>query len=140
MSFGINEDRYAEEALPPPEALLNYDPPLSETELANEQAALDAAICTVEVVNDIRHGATEERRDLIRTKLILANAAGRAARAARLAVPSALTQRHPTLGQPLSDRAGTEAQGFQPVRANAPCGIVMYCRPPRLKGRTANAL
>jgi hypothetical protein len=41
------------------EALLNYDPPLSETELANEQAALDAAISTLEVVNDIRHGAEE---------------------------------------------------------------------------------
>jgi len=36
------------------EALLNYDPPLSETELANEQAALDQAIRTLEVVNGIR--------------------------------------------------------------------------------------
>ncbi len=42
------------------EALHNYDPPLSETELANEQAALDAAISTVEVVNDIRPGGSEE--------------------------------------------------------------------------------
>jgi hypothetical protein len=31
---------------------------------------------------------------------------GRAARTARRAVPGALTQRHPTLGRPLSDRAG----------------------------------
>jgi hypothetical protein len=45
------------------EALRNYDPPLSATELANEQAVLDAAICTVEVVNDIRRGTTEEARE-----------------------------------------------------------------------------
>jgi hypothetical protein len=31
------------------ETLRNYDPPLSETELANEDAALDAAITKVEV-------------------------------------------------------------------------------------------
>jgi hypothetical protein len=42
------------------ETLRNYDPPLSATELANEQAVLDAAICTVEVVNDIRRGTREE--------------------------------------------------------------------------------
>jgi hypothetical protein len=44
------------------EALRNYDPPLSATELANEQAELDAAICTVEVVDDIRRGTREETR------------------------------------------------------------------------------
>jgi hypothetical protein len=50
------------------ETLRNYDPPLSETELANEEAALDAAIGTVEVdflfseirSADIRCGAREE--------------------------------------------------------------------------------
>ena len=42
------------------ETLRNYDPPLSATERANEQAVLDAAICTVEVVNDIRRGTREE--------------------------------------------------------------------------------
>jgi hypothetical protein len=36
------------------DALLNYDPPLSETELANEQAALDQAIHKLEEVNGIR--------------------------------------------------------------------------------------
>jgi hypothetical protein len=36
------------------ETLLNYDPPLSETELANEQAALDDAIRDLEEVNGIR--------------------------------------------------------------------------------------
>ena len=44
------------------EALRKYEPPLSATELANEQAVLDAAICTVEVVNDIRGGTREEAR------------------------------------------------------------------------------
>jgi hypothetical protein len=44
------------------ETLLEFDPPLSETVLANEQAVLDAAICTVEVVNDIRRGTGEEAR------------------------------------------------------------------------------
>jgi hypothetical protein len=44
------------------EALRNYDPPLTAIELANEQAVLDAAICTVEVVNDIRRGTREETR------------------------------------------------------------------------------
>jgi hypothetical protein len=42
------------------ETLRNYDPPLSETELANEEAALDAAIGTVEVdflFAEMRHGA-----------------------------------------------------------------------------------
>jgi hypothetical protein len=43
------------------EVLRNYDPPLTATELANEQAVLDAAICTVEVVNDIRRGTGEAR-------------------------------------------------------------------------------
>ena len=38
------------------EALLNYDPPLSETELANEQSTLDQAIRTLEVVNGLRTG------------------------------------------------------------------------------------
>ena len=38
------------------EALLNYDPPLSETELANEQSTLDQAIRTLEVVNGLRAG------------------------------------------------------------------------------------
>ena len=33
---------------------------ISETEIANEQAVLDAAICTVEVVNDIRRGTKEK--------------------------------------------------------------------------------
>jgi hypothetical protein len=33
----------------PRDALGNYDPPLSETELANAEAALDAAIAKVEV-------------------------------------------------------------------------------------------
>ena len=50
------------------ETLRNYDPPLSEAELANEEAALDAAIGTVEVdflfseirSADIRRGAREE--------------------------------------------------------------------------------
>jgi hypothetical protein len=42
------------------ETLGNFDPPLSETELANEEATLDAAICVVEVVSDIRPGGTEE--------------------------------------------------------------------------------
>jgi hypothetical protein len=36
------------------EALLNYGPPLSETELANEQAALERAIRKLEEVNGIR--------------------------------------------------------------------------------------
>ena len=39
------------------EALLNNDPPLSETELANEQAALDQAIRKLEEVNRIRASA-----------------------------------------------------------------------------------
>ena len=38
------------------DALLNYDPPLSESELANEQSALDQAIRTLEVVNGLRAG------------------------------------------------------------------------------------
>jgi hypothetical protein len=42
------------------ETLRTLHPPISETEIANEQAVLDAAICTVEVVNDIR-GGTEEK-------------------------------------------------------------------------------
>ena len=57
------------------------------------------------------------------------DAAGRAARTARLALPGPLPERHPTLGRRLSDRAGTEAQGFEPVRANAPVAIVTYRRP-----------
>ncbi len=44
------------------ETLRTLDPPISETEIANEQAVLDAAICTVEVVNDIRRGTKEEAR------------------------------------------------------------------------------
>jgi hypothetical protein len=47
------------------ETLLEFDPPLSETVLANEQAVLDAAICTVEVVNDIRRGTGEEARFVV---------------------------------------------------------------------------
>lgn len=39
------------------EALLNHDPPLSESELANEQAALDQAIRKLEEVNGIRASA-----------------------------------------------------------------------------------
>jgi hypothetical protein len=35
------------------EGLRGLDPPLSETVIANEQAALDAAICTLEVVTDM---------------------------------------------------------------------------------------
>jgi hypothetical protein len=58
MKLGACNLRRARTALR--EALRNYDPPLSETELANEQAALDAAICTLEVVTDIRRGAREE--------------------------------------------------------------------------------
>jgi hypothetical protein len=42
------------------EGLRGLDPPLSETVIANEQAALDAAIRTVEVVSDIRCCAREE--------------------------------------------------------------------------------
>jgi hypothetical protein len=45
------------------ETLRNYDPPLSETELANEEAALDAAIGIVEVdflFSDIRSVVREE--------------------------------------------------------------------------------
>ena len=42
------------------ETLRTLDPPISETEIANEQAVLDAAICTVEVVNDIRRGTRGE--------------------------------------------------------------------------------
>jgi hypothetical protein len=38
-------------------ALLKYDPPLSETELANEQAALEQAIRDLEEVNGIRASA-----------------------------------------------------------------------------------
>ena len=44
------------------EALSNNDPPFSETELANEQAALDASIRVLEVVSDLRRGAREEAR------------------------------------------------------------------------------
>jgi hypothetical protein len=42
------------------ETLRTLHPPISETEIANEQAVLDAAIYTLEVVNDIR-GGTEEK-------------------------------------------------------------------------------
>ena len=42
------------------EALRNNDPPFSETELANEEAALDAAIHLVEVGGEIRQGAGDE--------------------------------------------------------------------------------
>ena len=35
------------------EGLRGLDPPLSETVIANEQAALDAAICTLEAVTDM---------------------------------------------------------------------------------------
>ncbi len=41
-------------------ALRDFDPPLSETELANEQSVLEMAIRVVEVVTDIRQGAREE--------------------------------------------------------------------------------
>ena len=44
------------------EALSNNDPPFSEPELANEQAALDASIRVLEVVSDLRRGAREEAR------------------------------------------------------------------------------
>jgi hypothetical protein len=44
------------------QTLRTLHPPISETEIANEQAVLDAAICTVEVVNDIRRGTREEAR------------------------------------------------------------------------------
>ena len=42
------------------ETLRTLHPPISETEIANEQAVLDAAICTLEVISDIR-GGTEEK-------------------------------------------------------------------------------
>jgi hypothetical protein len=42
------------------ETLCNFDPPLSETKLANEEATFDAAICVVEVVSDIRPSGSEE--------------------------------------------------------------------------------
>jgi hypothetical protein len=42
------------------ETLCNFDPPLSEIELANEEATLDAAICVVEVVSDIRPSGSKE--------------------------------------------------------------------------------
>jgi hypothetical protein len=42
------------------EGLRGLDPPLSETVIANEQAALDAAIRTVEVVSDMRRCVREE--------------------------------------------------------------------------------
>ena len=42
------------------ETLCDFDPPLSETELANEEAALNAAIRIVEVVSDIRPSGSEE--------------------------------------------------------------------------------
>jgi hypothetical protein len=41
------------------ETLRDFDPPLSETELANEQSVLEMAIRVVEVVTDIQ-GAREE--------------------------------------------------------------------------------
>jgi len=44
------------------QTLRTLHPTISETEIANEQAVLDAAICTVEVVNDIRRGTREEAR------------------------------------------------------------------------------
>jgi hypothetical protein len=43
------------------ETLRTLHPPISETEIANEQAVLDAAICTVEVVNDIMTQFGHER-------------------------------------------------------------------------------
>ena len=53
-----------------------------------------------------------------------------AARAARRAVPGALTQRHPTLGRPFLPRRNV-SPGFKPARANALCGIVISSsRPP----------
>jgi len=42
------------------EALSNNDPPFSETELANEQAALDACIRVLEVVSDLRGIARDD--------------------------------------------------------------------------------
>ena len=42
------------------ETLRTLHPPISETAISNEQAVLDAAICTVEVVNDIRRGINEK--------------------------------------------------------------------------------
>jgi hypothetical protein len=42
------------------EALSNNDPPFSETELANEQAALDACIRVMEVVSDLRGVARDD--------------------------------------------------------------------------------
>ncbi len=41
-------------------ALRDFDPPLSESELTNEQSVLEMAIRVVEVVTDIRQGAREE--------------------------------------------------------------------------------
>jgi hypothetical protein len=38
----------------------------------------------------------------------------------------------------LSDRAGTEADGFKPARANAACGTVMYRRPLRPRPTKGN--
>src|SRR5580693_2410508 len=60
------------------------------------------------------------------------DAAGRAARPPRLALPGALTQRHPTLGRPLSRRARAGAEPSKSARENALYGIVMYRRPLRL--------
>ena len=42
------------------EALSNNNPPFSETELANEQAVLDASIRVLEVVSDLQRGAQVE--------------------------------------------------------------------------------
>jgi hypothetical protein len=42
------------------EALSNNDPPFSETELTNEQAALDACIRVLEVVSDLRGNASDD--------------------------------------------------------------------------------
>jgi len=42
------------------EAFRNFDPPVSQTVLAKEQTALEAAICAVEVVSDIRLDGSEE--------------------------------------------------------------------------------
>ena len=45
------------------EALSNNDPPFSEPELANEQAALDACIRVLEVVSDLRGIARDDAQN-----------------------------------------------------------------------------
>src|SRR6516164_1035567 len=64
------------------------------------------------------------------------DAARRAAPAPRRPVPGPLTRRHPTLGRPLSHRAGAGAEASKSARENALHGLVS-CRPLRLNERDA---